>query len=207
MHVVHFRYLRTKRMPSNARKVLYIITHASYVTTAIAYAINQVDKQSYKMTEPLPIVNVNPDVAVSFSHFHLYVDKVDELAMYRSLENKLNIFDASLSANAPLPSVEEKKQLWRSLGSAEGMNRDEDEPRFIPQNRDIIRQLIAGLGFRVTGYADHSTTRTVLLSSRDPDGVQIVISAMKHTTGKDNSRIAPPPTTSSNQNICDYGES
>jgi hypothetical protein len=196
-----------KEMLSSApgKLVLYFVTNVSYITAVIAYTIIQGDNKVLNRMESVPSVDVNPDVTVSFSHFHMYVDKVDDLANYKSLERRLNTFDESLAMKDGSLSVEEKKQLWRSLELNDGINRnDDDGAQFTPQNCDVIRQLITGLGFRITGYADHASTRTVLVSSRDPNGVQIMISAMKQTTGS----IGYSKTSSvtNNKDMCEYGE-
>ena len=188
-------------MLSNARTILCILAIATtYNTSVIAYAVNQMDKAHRSMGSG-PLSDAIPDVAVSFSHFHLYVDKIDDLSIYKSLEKQLNSFHASLKASTVPLSVSEQKNLWRSLLTDDGTNRGDNVPHFTPQNRDIIRQLIAGLGFRVTGYVNRSSTRSVLVSSRDPDGVQIVISAFQHTTGDDDARRVSP----SSNDRCDYG--
>ena len=192
-------------MPSSVGRLsLYIIINTTYVITAIAYTIIQGNQMSYNnRMESAPIIDLNSDVAVSFSHFHMYVDNVDNLATYKSLEAKLNIFDASLAVESVPLSAEDKKTLWRSLGSDDGKNRNDDVAQYTSQNRDVIRQLIAGLGFRVTGYVDHASTRSVLVSSRDTDGVQIMISAMKRTIGSSDHS----GTSAAREDMCDYGES
>ena len=98
------------------------------------------------------------DIQVSFSHVHLYVDRVEDIAVYKELEDKLN--NLRVSSSSSLPS----------------------QP-FVPQNRDIVKQLLAGLGFRVTGArvsCDNiaTNTRSVLVTSKDPEGVQFVITAI-----------------------------
>lgn len=190
-------------MLSNAVTALCILINATTITSAIAYAINQVDKKSVRNMESIPSFDAKPDVTVSFSHFHLYVDKVDDLASYKSLENNLNMFHASLDTKTMPLSIGDKRELWKSLLADDETNHSDDVADFKPQNRDIIRQLIAGLGFRVTGYADRLSTRTVLVSSRDSDGVQIIISAMKDSACGDNSKVSPP----SMNDACDYGKS
>jgi hypothetical protein len=60
---------------------------------------------------------------------------------------------------------------------------DEMHTTFVPQNCDLIKQLIVGFGFRVTGFrfpaaANNDNTRSILVTSKDPKGVQIVVSAV-----------------------------
>jgi hypothetical protein len=190
-------------MLSNHINALCILINAATITSAIAYTIKPIDKESFRNMESVLSSDANPDVTVSFSHFHLYVDKVDDLASYKSIENNLNDFHASLATKTTPLSIEEKKELWKTLLADDGTNHIGGIPEFKPQNRDVIRQLIAGLGFRVTGYADRLLTRTVLVSSRDPDGVQIIISATKHALYNDNAKTSRP----SPDDLCDYGKS
>jgi glucose uptake protein GlcU len=65
---------------------------------------------------------------------------------------------------------------------------------FILQNHDVVQQLIVGFGFRVTGYrfpnhqddnddnddSNKANTRSLLITSRDSFGVQIIV--MDNTT-------------------------
>ena len=93
------------------------------------------------------------DVQISFSHIHLYVDQVENVSVYKELEDKLN----------------DKAESSQDV--------------FIPHSRDIVKQLLAGLGFRVTGARVPSdtvltNTRSVLVTSKDPEGVQFVITAI-----------------------------
>jgi hypothetical protein len=103
------------------------------------------------------------NVQVSFSHIQLYVDCVENISVYKELEDTLN---DNIGGN-----------------SHDGV--------FVPQNRDIVKQLLAGLGFCVTGARVPSdtvvtNTRSVLVTSKDPEGVQYVITAIDkhHDSGK-----------------------
>lgn len=112
-----------------------------------------VDVQSLQDAETAPTSPNNSDdnVQVSFSHVHLYVDHVEDLSFYKHLED-------SLSNNQCVNDVP-----------------------FVPQNRDVVQQLLAGLGFRVTGARispQQCNTRSVLVTSRDPNGVQFVVTAI-----------------------------
>lgn len=104
-------------------------------------------------------------VQVSFSHVQLYVDCVENISVYKALEDTLN----------------------DNIG---GIPRARDDV-FVPQNRDIVTQMLAGLGFRVTGArvpsdAVVTNTRSVLVTSKDPEGVQFVVTAIDkhHGSGK-----------------------
>ena len=97
-------------------------------------------------------------VQVSFSHVHLYVDHVEDVAMYKQLEDKLNRGDVAVHDD----------------------NTQEDVS-FVAQNRDIVKQLLCGFGFRVTGARMNPTTsntQSVLVTSKDPNGVQFVVTSV-----------------------------
>lgn len=112
---------------------------------------------------------------VSFSHVHLYVDDLEELEVYKDLEGRLNSFvkDCKTPLGSDIPT---QRKLWKSVQPDSFV---EKEPTaFIPQNRDLVQQLLSGFGFRVTGarYAA-SNTRSVLVTSKDPSGVQFLLTA------------------------------
>jgi hypothetical protein len=117
-------------------------------------------------------VDAKQEPSVSFSHVQLYVDRVEELAVYKELESRLNVFADKMSSSAM--SLVKKKELWLDLFDS---SKDELHA-YVPQNRDVVRQLLAGFGFRVTGVKESSTTRSVLVTSRDPQGVQIIVTAL-----------------------------
>lgn len=120
------------------------------------------------------------EFSVSFSHVHLFVDHVDSFTSYKQFEDSLNRFHAATSSNDT--TLVQKQRLWESMGYR--------RERFFPQNRDIVKQLMAGFGFRVTGYrfpsADNgASARTLLISSRDLNGVQFVVTAAADPTATD----------------------
>ncbi|CAJ1902481.1 unnamed protein product [Cylindrotheca closterium] len=113
------------------------------------------------------------DVEISFSHLQLYTDHIGSVSEYKELEESLN----SLSLYSSSKSLSEKRELWKS----QNPSADPGEP-FIPQNRDVVKQLLVGFGFRVTGCRlpegkESTNTRSLLVTSRDPNGVQIVVTA------------------------------
>ena len=102
---------------------------------------------------------------VSFSHVHFYVDKLDELQEYKQLEEKLNNFCAS--RNIQSTPVEELAAAYGSVSNS-----------FCPHGRDLVKQWICGLGYRITGFCEgNSGTRSVLVTSSDPEGVQFIVTA------------------------------
>ena len=136
---------------------------------------------------------------VSFFHVHLYVDYLDELDVYKKLEGELDELSRQrqhldLDAGAALNQKNEQKakDIWTSIvgkTSSNGLSGNEADPKeFASQNRDVVRQMLVAFGFRVTGarYSnlENSTvttnTRSVLLTSRDPNGIQILVTAIDH---------------------------
>jgi hypothetical protein len=116
------------------------------------------------------------NLQVSFSHVQLYVDNLQPLSIYTRIEDLLNAFHEQA---AYLSTVEEKAELWKSLidvSSPVGVDGD-----FESHDRDVIYQLLIGCGFRITGYRDieqgKATTQSFLVTSKDPAGVQIVVTA------------------------------
>jgi hypothetical protein len=168
-------------------------------------------------------------LVVSFSHLHLYVDRLKDLEAYKALEDRLNTFadqvkaldlDSSEQTQGSPPksksnsSLLEKQKLWKTfaaVGSGANINDSGKESKdsssidtgvssaFTPHNRDVVDQLLAGFGFRVTAAryptstststmnalpADtnaNANTRSLLVTSRDPQGVQIIVTAIDPT--------------------------
>lgn len=117
---------------------------------------------------------------VSFSHVHLYVDNLKDLEVYKDLEDRLNCFVDD--CEAPLGSdIPNQRKLWQSRQPDHFSSNDPSA--FVPQNRDLVQQLLSGFGFRVTGAryttsaANECNTRSVLVTSKDPSGVQFVLTA------------------------------
>jgi 4-hydroxyphenylpyruvate dioxygenase-like putative hemolysin len=124
--------------------------------------------------EQMPPMSQTP-AALSFSHLHLYVDRLEDLSIYKDLEQQLNDFSSQVD---PRATLEEKQAVWKRMTTA-----SQKEP-YVPQNRDVVKQLLASFGFRVTGASYPSeqevtttNTRSLLVTSRDPCGVQIVVTA------------------------------
>ena len=122
---------------------------------------------------------VNTSISVSFSHIQLFVDNIEPLEVYKTLEKQLNEYDAAEKFSKPSPS--ERHQLWESI-----LGETAPKEAFAPENRDILKQLMTGLGFRVTGHrfpspSNSANTNSILITSRDPRGVQIVVTALAPT--------------------------
>lgn len=127
------------------------------------------------------------DVDVAFSHVHIYTDHIEELSIYKELEDKLNKFGDSVKDLDDLHlNIEKERELWKT----EYMDQNYI-PTFVPQNRDIVKQLLVGLGFRIIAIRDDEFTRNVVVTTKDPNGVQFVVSSTKNANEKceENSEI------------------
>jgi hypothetical protein len=152
-------------------------------------AMHDASSAANPKSSPRSHANLN----VSFSHVQLYVDRVEDIEVYKELERSLNEYAAKRSsseqetASATGESIDERRKLWESLTTSRGT---QEKTLFIPQNRDVVKQLIVGFGFRVTGYRfpdqqdnndnddnNKANTRSLLITSRDSSGVQIIVTA------------------------------
>lgn len=141
-------------------------------------------------------------VDIHFSHIQLYVDEVRPLEEYKEFESSLNKFhdlsyrddkdvDGIISAKASV-DIEKGRRLWNSLWGNDSTantytNMEEDDKAtssFVPHGRDVVKQLIAGFGFRVTGVNNTpSNTNSVLVTSSDPNGIQIIVTSPSEDEG------------------------
>jgi hypothetical protein len=160
-----------------------------------AFAVDRVISLQVNIAKPLSNNVLQSDSmkkkeTVSFSHVHLYVDKVEDLGVYKVLEAQLNDFSVKAKSveggsGSSQEALSRKQDLWASItGNAP------DPSPFEPHGRDVVRQLLSGFGFRVTAarYSDQdvpANTRTVLVTSRDPQGVQILVTATDPTSSVD----------------------
>lgn len=115
------------------------------------------------------------DLHVSFSHVQLYVDHLEELSVYQQFQDKLDAFDKqhfrSLCESRRCV-IESKKQAWEEM--LEGTL----SPLFVSHGRDIVKQFLAGLGFRIT----RAGPQRMLVTSSDPSGVQFIIAARNQSS-------------------------
>ena len=108
-------------------------------------------------------MNETNDLQVSFSHVQLFVDHLEHLSAYQDFQDKLNTFYKSQQC----ATLEHKKQEWETISL--GLS----PPLFVSHGRDIVRQFLAGLGFRIT----KAGPQRLLVTSSDPSGVQFIIAA------------------------------
>jgi len=120
---------------------------------------------------------------------------MDDISVYKDLEQSLNSFSDGIDLEGMHLNIPHFKQRWSEQKPKPNEDQDQDQDHaahehdddidskeFIPQGRDIVKQLLAGLGFRITGMSSSSTTNTknLLVTTKDPNGVQFVISAVNH---------------------------
>jgi hypothetical protein len=116
---------------------------------------------------------------IQFSHVHLYVDHVADVDEYKNYEDSINNFHHEFDPdnNGALDVVTRGKEIWNTMQDASPANEGYSSHR-----RDVVKQLIAGFGFRVTGCYPPSgvcsSTKTVVVTSSDPKGIQIVVSSL-----------------------------
>ncbi|GAX19789.1 hypothetical protein FisN_11Lh354 [Fistulifera solaris] len=103
---------------------------------------------------------------VSFSHVQLFVDHLDKLSSYQQLQETLNTFYQH-HASRSCDDNQFRNQAWEQLP---GMG---SSPTFVSHGRDIVKQFLAGLGFRITKVGP----QRLLVTSKDPRGVQFILTA------------------------------
>ena len=135
-------------------------------------------------------------VDIRFSHVHLYVDRVCEVSAYKELEDSLDLFqeqyDETTAGEVDGDVVDQRggysldvdrgRVLWQSITKHSIVDDSNAAAAavFASHGRDVVKQLIAGFGFRVTGCHVTSHTTSVVVTSKDANGIQIVVSAMKN---------------------------
>mmetsp|Transcript_25782 Transcript_25782/g.40449 ORF Transcript_25782/g.40449 Transcript_25782/m.40449 type:complete len:740 (+) Transcript_25782:77-2296(+) len=153
-----------------------------------------------KSTIEMRYNQINPNepddgLDIRFSHVHLYVDEVCETSAYKEFEYSLNLFHENydeMTAGEGTDEVKESghlsvdvgRRLWQSI-TKQNMDDNNSMEDFASHGRDVVKQLIAGFGFRVTGCHTTPHTNTVVVTSKDPNGIQIIVSAMKRDGGND----------------------
>ena len=121
-----------------------------------------------------------------FDHLQLFVDALKPLDHYKAIESRLNTF----AVDAPSPAagrwdVAAARKAWCDLGPAA------DPDAFHVHAQDIVEQLLYAFGWRVTGSHEGPETRSLLLSTIDPNGVRFVVTCkQQHAAGGEDSAIA-----------------
>mmetsp|Transcript_15957 Transcript_15957/g.49642 ORF Transcript_15957/g.49642 Transcript_15957/m.49642 type:complete len:724 (+) Transcript_15957:73-2244(+) len=118
------------------------------------------------------------DVEVRFSHVHLYADALRPLEEYKALEAKLNAF-AARRASADADDLAAGRDVWVALGHELGdpVTGTQEPAEWTAAGQDVVEQVLVGLGWRVTGSCESGPTRSLVLTSPDPEGVKFVVTA------------------------------
>lgn len=118
--------------------------------------------------------------SVRFSHVHIYADSLRPLEEYKKLERKLGAFAASLgSGSTGGEDLCKGRSSWLGLAEEHGnpVTGERDPEKWSPSHQDVVEQMLVGLGWRVTGSHSSGETRSVLVTSPDPKGVKVVVTA------------------------------
>ena len=155
---------------------------------------------------------------IRFSHVQLYVDDVRPVHEYKELEDGISAFhrdrfpppvvppssSSSSSSSSDGDGMRSPPCAGTTMPSASSSSSSSSSSRgrpFATHGRDVVAQLIAGLGFRVTGRYDPDIaavvaavvvvgdadttaeaakveTRTVLVTSVDPNGVRFLVTSL-----------------------------
>ena len=118
------------------------------------------------------LADESKNIDVKFSHIQIYADIVLGVDEYKQFEADTNsfhqdgCFDCGDKDHGVMP------------------------PTFVSSRRDVVKQLIAAFGFRVTGCypgtgAASRCTNSVLVTSRDPRGIQVLVTARNTIAQKD----------------------
>lgn len=153
-------------------KLLFALWLTSLVALGDCFSLSRFERNSLTTTMATLEPALQKQGKIAYSHVHLYVDKLEDLNTYKNYEDRLNEF---FSLGKDLVDEGEKRALWQSISGFQVP----DDPLFVTSNRDVVRQLLAGLGFRITAARYEATdgTRSVLVTSRDQSGVQILVTA------------------------------
>ena len=158
---------------------------------------------------------------LSFSHVHLYTDEIQDVHIYKELERNVNALGQAISNHNNDnddhndDSMTRYQVLWKEIIQDDNTATTTTTTTttsaathvFVPQNRDIIKQLIVGLGFRITATStnhNHHHGKHVLLTTQDPHGVQFVISAKDTTATTATTTTATPYAHLSSNNIQEF---
>lgn len=111
-------------------------------------------------------MNEGNALQVSFSHVQFFVNQLEELSSYQQLQDTLNDLHQHHTSGS-CDNSQSEKQAWEQLSGVPS------PPGFVSHGRDVVKQFLVGLGFRIT----RAGPQRLLVTSKDPRGVQFIISA------------------------------
>ena len=114
---------------------------------------------------------------LKFDHVHVYADSIQPLHEYKALEDKMNRFDAAIGGVSGLKDAATANAEWRKIEP-----NPVDPSAYKSQNQDIVRQLIAGMNWRVIAHCHNASTTSVLVTSNEARGAKFVVTG-KSTGG------------------------
>ena len=175
----------TKSRTFASQKSIFQLSATTTLSSSTQH--RQGDRNTMSQPQPLSSSFPNNDTpSVAFSHVHLYADSLQDLHVYKQFEHQLNVFASALkqvqqqqddddqTVVTPQQRLTQQQDLWKSITQQTVI------PSFEPHNRDVVKQLLAGFGFRITAASikasSKNNTRSVLITSRDLQGVQILVS-------------------------------
>lgn len=130
-------------------------------------------------------------IGVRFHHVQMFADSIGPIEKYKTLEKYLNqlaqkgSYDAFSGGMTFLPPgalperIEEGRQEWEKIvpkGYAL------PAASYASAGQDIVEQMIAGLGWRLTAEHKGTATRSVLMTSSDAQGTKMVITTLNPET-------------------------
>eukprot|EP01065_Artemidia_motanka_P007933 TRINITY_DN1396_c0_g6_i1.p1 TRINITY_DN1396_c0_g6~~TRINITY_DN1396_c0_g6_i1.p1 ORF type:complete len:726 (+),score=337.87 TRINITY_DN1396_c0_g6_i1:66-2180(+) len=127
-------------------------------------------------------------LGVRFHHVQFFADAIHPTDTYKQVEGFLNDlaqkgsydpFSGGMRFLPPgaLPErVAQGRKEWCSIVPGDFAL---DPAQYVPSGQDLVEQLIAGLGWRLTAEYNGTATRSVLLSSSDARGVKFVVTTEK----------------------------
>lgn len=116
---------------------------------------------------------------VSFSHVHVYCDRLKALEEYKKLESKLNAFAKHISSGPKGTDVIAGRQEWLALSKEHGdpVTGKTTPEEYRVQQQDFVEQVMVGLGWRITGMNRNAETCTFSITSPDSNGVKFLVTA------------------------------
>lgn len=111
-----------------------------------------------------------PPSACRYDHLQFFVDTLQPLEYYKSLEQRLNAFAQRVPTGSGAPAdVASARDAWCELGPSA------EPDAFQVHGRDLVEQMLHAFGWRITGQHAGHGTRSLLLATPDPAGARFVV--------------------------------
>jgi len=110
-----------------------------------------------------------------YDHIQLFVDKLQSVETYKRMESSFSAFSDELKKEGGSSTA--GRNLFVSKHEPACPQKSVKPEDYSPTKQDIIQQLICGLGWGVTGVSATTTTKSVLVSSPDAQGVKVIVTA------------------------------